>query len=640
MRTRDDRPDRTGTPSPAPAPPGGGHRTVRVYPPPLRWAVAATAAVVGVTGTVVAGFLDGTDATYLLAHAVTAVPYLACSAACTWGALQAGPPDYRPFWRPWLGATVLGLLGAVAAIVGVVGHMRAFVVLDGALLLASCPLWAVATLRMLRLHAGRLSMSIDVVDGLTALLVLGVPWLLVVAEPLTRADELIFAVPFAAVTVLAPAGLYLAFVELSRVPRGDRAPQAIGLALGTAFTVSITMQLAQVVANVDLPLAAFIGLHCLVLGLALAVPLWAPTESGSVTARLARPATRHSGPMPAVAAVVLPVLGAYAFAARGHRPWGVPFVGVVVLLVVVLNAVRHAALTHEARRLQAGLAEAAEERGRLLAAMLRALEDDRHRTATELHAQAVGSLTTLGTIIQTAAVTLPPSTAAAVTETVAGLQGDLTDRAEQLRQLMVAMRSPAFAGAGSRAAGNGGAAGRASGGEATLGAALRAYAAELVRDGAGPAVTVEVEPGLHLDWSTMTIAYRVAQEALANAARHARATQVAVTVQAAGCGISVEVRDDGRGFEPGEADAGSGLATMALFADLGRGELAVDSAPGEGTTVRCLVGTRRAAPGPAGPPGATAASGPRGAGGAREAASPGPSPVRPRLHVVGDRSPP
>lgn len=663
MRTRHHRPSRPAAgataseaaPTPAPTDIGAGERagawavtarvhddaTVaahgsgppgrpRVYPASLRWGLTAAALAVGVLGTVVSGFLDDGKPTYLLAHAVTALPFLVASLACTRGVLRAAPPEYLPFWRPWFAATWLSTLAALAAVVGVVGHMRAFVALDAALMAASSPLWAVATVRMLRIHAGRLSVSIDLVDGLTALLVLGAPWLLVVAEPLARADELLFAVPFAVVTVLAPAGLYLAFVELSRVPATERVPHGIGLALGTAFTVSITMQLAQVVANVDLPLPAFIGLHCLVMGLVLASSLWATggaAASEAAAGEVSRPGAdaRHTSPMPAVAAVALPALGAYVFATRAERPWGVAFFVVIVLLVVVLNAVRHAALAREARRLQAGLADAAEERGRLLAAMLRALEDDRHRTASELHAQAVGSLTTLGTIIQTAAVTLPPATAAAVTETIAGLQGDLTDRAEQLRQLMVAMRSPAFS--DPRTAEPARPRARNGGGSAALAAALRAYAADLVRDRDAPVVTVDVDESLHLDWSTMTIAYRIAQEALANAARHADAARVSVRVRAAGCAIEVVVCDDGRGFapDPPRGGPGSGLGTMELFASLGRGELTVDAAPGRGTEVRCLLGTRRSPSPPRSPAGPPAADSARGAP-ARQG--------RPHLHVV------
>ena len=600
-----------GTPAAGDAAPPARRGLAHVYGPAARWGLSAAAVAVGVVGTVASGFVDDSKPTYLLTHAVTALPFTVAGAALSWGALRGAPAAYRPFWRPWFAANCLIALASVAAVVGVVAHLRVFVALDVAFIVASSPLWTVASVRMLRIHSGRLSLSVDLVDGVTALLVLGLPWMLVLAEPLAGADELLFAVPFAVATVLAPAGLYLALVELARVPAGERVPHGIGLALGAAFTVSITMQLAQVVARVDLPLPAFIGLHQLVMALTVAVPLWASAEvAGAVTARGAADEGRRPSPMPAVAAVALPLLGAYVWVTRDERAWGVPAFVVVVLAVVALDAVRHTAMAREARRLQAGLAEAAEERGRLLAAMLRALEDDRHRTATELHTQAVGSLTTLGTIIQTAAVTLPPATATAVTETIAGLQGDLTDRAEELRQLMVAMRAPAFS---DRTAPAAPVAPRSAGhDDQALGAALRAYAAELVRGRPGPEVSVAVDPDLRLDWSTMTIAYRIAQEALANAARHAGAGHVAVAVDAAAGGILVEVRDDGCGFDPprpsgpvpcGRASAGagvrgpgSGLGTMALFASLGRGELSVDSAPGRGTVVRAALGTRPARP--------------------------------------------
>ena len=72
--------------------------------------------------------------------------------------------------------------------------------------------------------------------------------------------------------------------------------------------------------------------------------------------------------------------------------------------------------------------------------MVRALDDDRRRIVSELHAQAVGSLSTLGTVVQTACVSLPASTALAVRESMAQLQGDLSVRAEELRTLLVALR--------------------------------------------------------------------------------------------------------------------------------------------------------------------------------------------------------
>jgi signal transduction histidine kinase len=90
----------------------------------------------------------------------------------------------------------------------------------------------------------------------------------------------------------------------------------------------------------------------------------------------------------------------------------------------------------------------------------------------------------------------------------------------------------------------------------------------------------------------MTIVYRIAQEALLNAARHSGARRVAVSVTEQGGNVQVEVLDDGVGFELTAVDGGSGLAAMKLFTNLGRGELTVRSSPGQGTLVRSLLGVR------------------------------------------------
>jgi len=88
----------------------------------------------------------------------------------------------------------------------------------------------------------------------------------------------------------------------------------------------------------------------------------------------------------------------------------------------------------------------------------------------------------------------------------------------------------------------------------------------------------EIEDGL----------YRIAQEALNNALKHAVPTSVTVRIRANGEGVALEVRDDGRGFDPEEVrDAGGmGLANMRDRAERLGGDLVLLSAPGEGTTVK------------------------------------------------------
>jgi signal transduction histidine kinase len=85
---------------------------------------------------------------------------------------------------------------------------------------------------------------------------------------------------------------------------------------------------------------------------------------------------------------------------------------------------------------------------------------------------------------------------------------------------------------------------------------------------------------------------RIAHEALNNAVRHARAEHVTVRVAQRPDVITVEVRDDGIGFDPHSAEVRSrhlGLTSMEERARELGGRLEIRSAPGSGTTVVLLV---------------------------------------------------
>jgi signal transduction histidine kinase len=86
--------------------------------------------------------------------------------------------------------------------------------------------------------------------------------------------------------------------------------------------------------------------------------------------------------------------------------------------------------------------------------------------------------------------------------------------------------------------------------------------------------------------------YRVAQEAMHNALRHADASRVDVDLVHSNGFVELEVRDDGRGFDPlaaGEATRRLGLASMRERARSVGGRLTVNSNPGGGTSVRLAV---------------------------------------------------
>lgn len=86
-----------------------------------------------------------------------------------------------------------------------------------------------------------------------------------------------------------------------------------------------------------------------------------------------------------------------------------------------------------------------------------------------------------------------------------------------------------------------------------------------------------------------TAAYRIAQEALTNAARHAAASHIEVKVESQNGSLLLNVVDNGKGFnlfELSESE-GFGLASMRERASLAGGELEIRSAAGEGTQIVC-----------------------------------------------------
>jgi signal transduction histidine kinase len=103
-------------------------------------------------------------------------------------------------------------------------------------------------------------------------------------------------------------------------------------------------------------------------------------------------------------------------------------------------------------------------------------------------------------------------------------------------------------------------------------------------------VELEIGDGVDLDPEAEHQVLRIAQEAVTNALRHARASLVSVSLGPDGPdgGLVLRVADDGRGFDPGARAMRArrlGLTSMHERATSLGGTLTVDSAPGRGTTV-------------------------------------------------------
>ncbi len=88
-----------------------------------------------------------------------------------------------------------------------------------------------------------------------------------------------------------------------------------------------------------------------------------------------------------------------------------------------------------------------------------------------------------------------------------------------------------------------------------------------------------------------TALYRVTQESLNNVARHAQATRVSVTLFATAIEVTLEIADDGNGFDPRMLATAPGFGLRGLIerADALGGWAEINSAPGRGTTVMLSV---------------------------------------------------
>jgi len=196
---------------------------------------------------------------------------------------------------------------------------------------------------------------------------------------------------------------------------------------------------------------------------------------------------------------------------------------------------------------------------------LAAQEGERARIARELHDEIGQALTAVVLQLQRAAQHTQPPARGEVEEAREAVRESL----EEVREIARRLRPEALDDLG-------------------LGSALAALTLDVSRR-TGLRIDRRIEPGLReLAPEEELVVYRVAQEGLTNVARHADAQHARVTLEGRDGRVSLEVRDDGRGFDPGNA-AGAGLRGMRERALLVGAELAVDSRLGGGTAVRLTL---------------------------------------------------
>ncbi len=115
-----------------------------------------------------------------------------------------------------------------------------------------------------------------------------------------------------------------------------------------------------------------------------------------------------------------------------------------------------------------------------------------------------------------------------------------------------------------------------------------------VTERAGSEIGIEASFGVSgtprpLSAASDVVLLRVGQEALANVRKHAAASAVDVLLRYAPGAVSLEVTDDGRGFDPAAVNGGYGLRGMRERLGQAGGRVEVRSAPGAGTRIRAEV---------------------------------------------------
>jgi two-component system, NarL family, sensor histidine kinase UhpB len=201
------------------------------------------------------------------------------------------------------------------------------------------------------------------------------------------------------------------------------------------------------------------------------------------------------------------------------------------------------------------------ERRRSGKLVLRGQEEERRRVARDLHDEVNQALTGILLRLEALAQDVPPDQRAQVAE-LKQLTGQAMD---ELLRLARQLRPTALDDHGLAPA---------------IEAQVRGFAE---RTGVEAHVAVSGDPN-GLDEETQTVVYRVAQEALSNAAQHARPGRIDVELNTGADGVELRVRDDGEGFDPLATRAGGlGLDGMAERARLAGGVLDLRSKRGAGT---------------------------------------------------------
>jgi PAS domain S-box-containing protein len=225
----------------------------------------------------------------------------------------------------------------------------------------------------------------------------------------------------------------------------------------------------------------------------------------------------------------------------------------------------------EQRHSETALRQAAQDLHGLTRRLVQAEEGERRRVARELHDRVGQSLSALN--INLDIVLRNPELAPAARKRLEDSLALVERTLESIENVMADLRPPLLD-------------------EYGLAAALGWHAEEFSRR-TGIAASVEdaaPEVAKALRVEAALALFRIAQEALNNVLKHAHAASVTMRIGRDENHVTLEVRDDGQGFDAGKARAGRlGMTTMRERAEAAGGELQVESAEGQGACVRVRV---------------------------------------------------
>lgn len=262
------------------------------------------------------------------------------------------------------------------------------------------------------------------------------------------------------------------------------------------------------------------------------------------------------------------VLGVHTTRRRSFDEGDVSFLQAVAL--VLSEAIERHGAEGGLRRSLDLLRQSDSDRRRLLDRLVRAQEDERRRIASDVHDDSVQVLTAL-------LLRLELLRRNADDEDLASRLVEIEETARasiaRLRHLIFELQPPALD-------------------EEGLTAALRALLDE-IRTVHGLDCQLDAQLELEPDPQTRSIVYRIAQEALTNVVKHARATWLRVELSTSHHGVLTRVVDDGSGFPLESRRDGEvghlGLTSMRERAEMANGRWGVESAGGSGTTVEFWI---------------------------------------------------